>query len=241
MANATNLSLFGYPEMPAEEQGSHANALLGLLFEKEILYQPSYTKLVDDEYAGFWLSWFVNHCRYGESIELQDDEILNMFGFSQSRWNNIRRLLKNAGFLKSSRKKGITSYSLNEKFFSDEAGKIVTTAPLIPVDRISAAAMLAKGLSMTDVLVFSIIRQHLSVRDLQNEETGDYSTWQLHDADQRSKMPEWSEDTILKSIHRLYKAKLLEVVLDSDNEMIRYRINYDEYGNLTYQYVHDGV
>lgn len=39
---AQNLSIFdAYPEMSADDQGHNANALFGLLMEKEIMFQPS--------------------------------------------------------------------------------------------------------------------------------------------------------------------------------------------------------
>lgn len=122
---AANLSIFDhYPEMPAEDQGYNANALLGLLMEKEILFQPSMAELVGDDYAGYWLSWFANRCPYGQSVELSDQEILDAFGFTLSRWQAVRRRLKSLGFLVVGRKTGVNHYSLSEKYLSDEHRKI---------------------------------------------------------------------------------------------------------------------
>lgn len=245
MEEEMNLSLFQYPQLSAEDQGIHANALLGLLFEKEILYQPSYAQLVGDTYAAYWLSWFVSHCRYGESIELNDDDMSHQFGFSMARWHNIRRLLKKLGYLKSSRKSGVVSYSLDEKTFSDAHGEISNNAPLIPVDRITAAAMLDKGMNMTDVLIFSTIKFHMSIRDLQEQNSldasGNFSTWQDHDSEQKNNLSGYSEIEQYNSIKKLSIIELLQVVLIKELNMLRYRINYKAYGELTYAYVHKYV
>lgn len=227
---------YPYPEMTEVEQNSAASALLGLAMEEPVLYMPSFTDLVGDVYAGFFLSWFIKKCRYGKSIVLTDEDVNTLFGFSKNRWHTVRRILKQLDYLLSWRENGETRYALNESYFSDAQKHIRNPLPAVPVEPIIAAAMLDSGLRLQDVLMYSIIREQQPYRP--PEQRGSYSDWFVHDSVQQQKLAVLSAEEQHKAIHSLYKSEILQVEQMRGLQTVRYRIHYDTVAELSWRYIH---
>ena len=239
------VSLFQYNLLTAEEQNQSITALLGMLMEEPVLYVPAYGELVGDPWAGYFLSWLVKNCRYGQSISITDEEMLDGFGYSKARWAAVRRLLKKDGYLISRRSGGDTVYSINEKHFSEalkahsqtRKAEQLQQYPSIPIDRLPAAAMLRSGHKITDVLFYYLIvsQQQYHTPDKRGT-TGD---WFEYDAVQRNYMRLLSDDEQNKAFKALVKAGLLRVENEPALNLRRNGLNHDAIAELTWQYVHD--
>jgi putative component of membrane protein insertase Oxa1/YidC/SpoIIIJ protein YidD len=239
------VSLFQYSLLSVEEQNQSITALLGMLMEEPVLYVPAYGELVDDPWAGYFLSWLVKNCRYGQSISITDEEMLDGFGYSKARWAAVRRLLKKDGYLISRRSGGDTVYSINEKHFSEalkahsqtRKAEQLQQYPSIPIDRLPAAAMLRSGHKITNVLFYYLIvsQQQYHTPDKRGT-TGD---WFEYDAVQRNYMRLLSDDEQNKAFKALVKAGLLLVENEPALNLMRYCLNHDAISELTWQYVHD--
>lgn len=227
---------YPYPEMPAEERQQTASALLGLAMEEPVLYMPSFAEMAGDPYAGYFLSWFIKNCRYGQSIVINDEDITTLFGFTKNRWHTVRRLLKNLNYLLVSREGRQTSYALNETYFSNAQKQSNSTLPAIPVDRITAAAMLDSGLRMQEVVLYSVVREQQPY--LPPEQRGRYGHWFEHNTAQQQRLSALSNEEQDKAIQGLYKAGILQVEQIWQLNIVRYRIDYDAAADLSWQYIH---
>ena len=230
---------YQYPEMQAEERQLTASALLGLAMEEPVLYMPSFADLAGDVYAGYFLSWFIKNCRYGKSIVISDEEMSALFGFSKSRWHSVRRTLKGLNYLTVKREGGQSHYSLNESYFSNAQRQSSIILPAIPIERITAAAMLDKGLRMQDVLFYSVVREQQPY--LPPEQRDSYSNWFEHNNVQQQRLAVLTTEEQLKAINGLYKAGLLQVEQLRQLNIVRYRIDYDAASDLAWQYIHTKV
>ncbi len=237
MENQLTLPGYRYPEMTEAEQNSAASALLGLAMEEPVLYMPSFTDLTGDAYTGFFLSWFIKKCRYGKSIVLTDQDVGALFGYSKNRWQNVRRNLKQRNYLLSWRENGETRYGLNEKYFSDAQKRINNPLPAVPVELVTAAAMLDSGLRIQDVLFYSVLREQQPYRPPEQRER--YSDWFVHNNVQQRQLAILDANEQNKAIHALYKADILQVTqIRGEHSTVRYRINYDTVADLGWQYIH---
>ena len=238
MDNQLSFPGYLYPEMEEAEQRSAAAALLGLAMEEPVLYMPSFSILAVDMYAGLFLSWFIKQCRYGQSIVLEDADIQTLFGYSKSRWHGIRRNLKQLDYLLSRRENGETLYSLNETCFSDAQKRINHAAPAVPVDLVTAAAMLGSGLRIQDVLFYAAIREQQPY--LPPEQRDRYSDWFEHTANRQQQLQSLlTVEEQHKAIHALYRSGIMQVTqLRGSDASVRYRINYDTVADLGWQYIH---
>lgn len=239
---SNQVSLFQYGLLSAEEQNQSISALLGMLMEEPVLYVPAYGELAGDAWAGYFLSWLVKNCRYGQAITITDEEMLDGFGYSKARWTSVRRLLKKEGYLVSQRSGKEMVYSINEHHFSEALkayshSRIAQQYPSIPIDRLPAAAMLRSGLKITDVFFYYLIvaQQKYHTPDVRGT-TGD---WFEYDSVQRSYMRILTDDEQAKAFKVLVKAGLLLVETEPKLNIMRYCLNHDAIAELTWQYVHD--
>lgn len=200
---------------------------------------PSFADLAGDVYAGYFLSWFIKNCRYGKSIVISDEEMSALFGFSKSRWHSVRRTLKGLNYLTVKREGGQSHYSLNESYFSNAQRQSSIILPAIPIERITAAAMLDKGLRMQDVLFYSVVREQQPY--LPPEQRDSYSNWFEHNNVQQQRLAVLTTEEQLKAINGLYKAGLLQVEQIRQLNIVRYRIDYDAASDLAWQYIHTKV
>ena len=74
------LSLYEYPELAEIEQNQVITSVLGSLMEEPVLYVPAYGQLAGDTYAGYFLSWMVRSCPYGQSLAISDADYARRLG-----------------------------------------------------------------------------------------------------------------------------------------------------------------
>lgn len=239
------LSLFEYPELAALGQVETANTVLGSLMEEPVLYVPTYGKLVGDAYAGYFLSWFIRNCPYGQTVPIRDEDMFEGLGLTAGRWHSIRRLLKQHDFLKSARISGQTVYSLNETLFSEalrqqdeqyQGDRTYAEMPAVPVDRLCAAAMLRSGLKINDVLFYFMVQAQQRYQT--PDKRGQYSEWILYNEEQINTMAMLSGEEQQRSLKALGKAGLLQSGLHPLFSIITFRLNYQAMANLSWQYLH---
>ncbi|HHK6068251.1 hypothetical protein [Neisseria sp. P0014.S009] len=239
------LSLFEYPELAAVGQIETANSVLGSLMEEPILYVPAYSKLAGDTYAGYFLSWFLRNCPYGQSIKIRDEDMLEALGLTVSRWHSVRRLLKQLKFLNLARSDGHTVYSLNESDFSEalreqdnrhQGDRAYGEMPSVPLDRLCTAAMLRSGLKINDVLFYFAVQAQQ--RYLTPDKRGEYSEWIPYNEEQANALAMLSHEDQQRSMKALDKAGLIESGRHPLFNITVFRLNYQAMANLSWQYLH---
>lgn len=240
------LNLYEYPELAEIEQNQVITSVLGSLMEEPVLYVPAYGQLVGDTYAGYFLSWMVRSCSYGQSVAISDADMRDGLGFGQSRWHNVRRLLKQQWFLLSERSGVHTVYSLNEKHFSDalreqdnalRGDSTYSMMPSVPVDRMCAAAMLKSGLKINDVLFYFMVQAQQRYQT--PDKRGDFSEWIPYTEEQVKAMSMLDETEQHRSMKALAKAGLLEAGRHPLYELTVFRLNHKAMADLSWQYLHN--
>ncbi|MFV2028607.1 hypothetical protein [Neisseria sp. S1] len=240
------LSLYEYPELAEIEQNQVITSVLGSLMEEPVLYVPAYGQLAGDSYAGYFLSWMVRSCPYNQSVPISDVDMRDGLGFSKHRWHNVRRLLKQHGFLLSERSGVHTVYSLNEKHFSDalreqdnalRGDSTYSMMPSVPVDRLCAAAMLQSGFKINDVLFYFMVQAQQRYQT--PDKRGDFSEWILYTEAQVKAMSILNEAEQHRSMKALAKAGLLEAGRHPFYELTVFRLNHKAMADLSWQYLHN--
>lgn len=239
------LNLYQYPELEEVEQNQVITTVLGSLMEEPVLYVPAYGQLAGDTYAGYFLSWMVRSCPYGQSVPISDADMRDGLGFGQSRWHSVHRLLKKQGFLLSERSGLNTVYSLNEKHFSDalreqdnalRSDSTYSMKPSVPVDRLCAAAMLQSGLKINDVLFYFMVQAQQRYQT--PDKRGDFSEWVLYTENQAKAMSMLNEAEQQHSMKALAKAGLLEAGRHPLYGLTVFRLNHKAMADLSWQYLH---